>query len=314
MKCVVTGGAGFIGANLVKRLLDDEHEVTVVDNLSTGRLENIQYEAMDNRLSFIRGDLCNLRLAQEAIEGAEVVFHQAALGSVPRSVAEPIRTVNNNIMSTLNSLIAARDVGCKRFVYASSASYYGNTKPDIKEETIPPSPANPYAASKVAAEMLVKAFAETYGLETISLRYFNVFGPMQIPDGPYAAVVPRFVNCALHNEPVEIYGDGEQTRDFTYVENIVNANLLAATTEHFKNGDSFNIGAGKITSILELYRIVCMVVGGDQPEPIWKDARTGDVRQNRANVNKAKLIGYEPSVDVEEGIRRTIEYARKHNI
>lgn len=308
---VVTGGAGFIGSTLVEALLRQGQEVTVLDNFSTGKRENL--EPFMHRIKLIEGDIRDLETCREAASGADYILHQAALGSVPRSVEDPLTTHLNNVNGTLNMLIAARDAGVKKIVLASSSSAYGDAKEAVKKETLPPAPLSPYAVSKLAAEQYAAVFYGVYGLPAVCLRYFNVFGPKQDPLSQYAAVIPRFVTKLLRREKPEIYGDGEQSRDFTYIDNVVAANLLACAAGTEANGKVFNIACGEQISLRRLYRACCDMIGTDI-EPAYLEARKGDVKHSLADVSEAKrLLGYEPKVGFEEGLRQTIGwYARRH--
>lgn len=305
--CIVTGGAGFIGSNLVRRLVAEGYKVTVIDNLSTGCLDNLQ--GLQDKITFVEGDIRDLRLLCELFKGADVVFHQAALPSVPRSIADPLSSNENNVTGTLNVLIAARDSRVKRVVLAASSSVYGNTETLPKTEDMRANPLSPYAVTKHVGELYAKVFSEIYGVEAVALRYFNVFGPRQDPNSQYAAVIPRFVMAMLCGRRPTIYGDGEQSRDFTYVDNVVEANLLAAKAQGIA-GEVINIGCGERftinTLVAQLNRIL-----GTNIEPEYKPARQGDVRHSLASIEKAKeLLGYTPQIPFEEGLRRTVEWFR----
>jgi UDP-glucose 4-epimerase len=302
----VTGGAGFVGGHLCETLLDRGVTVTVIDDLSNGRRENL--EPFADRLTFIEGSILDDDAVTRAVDGAEVVFHLAAVASVPRSVAEPDLYLQVNTMGTLRVLDAARRTGVRRVVYASSSSVYGDTPTLPKVETSPPDPRSPYAAAKCSGEMLAQAFASCYGLSCVSLRYFNIFGPRQRPDSAYAAVIPRFCAAYCAGETPLIYGDGSQTRDFTYVANAVHANLLAAATDTPLAGEIINIAAGEGRTVLELLEAVATRLG---VEPRYDTAppRTGEVQHSRADLDAARtLLGYEPVVTFEEGLARTVAH------
>lgn len=302
---LVTGGAGFIGSNLVEYLLKKGLKVRVLDNLSTGKIENIKAFLTD--IEFIEGDICNQGMVKSVVGGMDYVFHQAALPSVPRSIEDPYTTNRVNVEGTLNLLLAARDAGVKRFVYASSSSVYGNTEVLPKSEDMPVSPASPYALSKYAGERYCQIFSKIYGLETVCLRYFNVFGPRQDPTSQYAAAIPKFIYQIKNGGPITIYGNGTQSRDFTYVRNVVEANYLAANLPGI-SGEVFNIACGKRTTINELARILISEIGKDV-DIVHLEERKGEVRHSQASIEKAKrLLGYNPEVEVQEGLRKTLAW------
>jgi nucleoside-diphosphate-sugar epimerase len=301
---LITGGAGFIGSNIVRRLLSDGYEMRVLDNFATGSRENLK--GLDVEL--IEGDLTSYHMVQRAVKGAEYVLHQGALPSVPRSVRDPIATVNVNVMGTLNILTAAHEAGVKRVIYASSSSVYGDTSKLPKEESMLPQPKSPYAASKLAGEHLCRVFYETYGLETIILRYFNVFGPMQNPHSEYAAVIPKFITAALKGDPVTIFGDGQQLRDFTFVENVVQANLAAVAASKEALGQVFNIACGESFSLLQLLEILENILG-KEIQTMFKEPQPGDVKHSLADIIRARqLLGYQPKIGFREGLQSTIEW------
>ena len=305
---LVTGGAGFIGSHLVERLLADGHRVRVLDNFSTGSRANLEFARSDRRLEVIRGDLVSLKTVERAVRGAAVVFHQAAMRSVPRSVADPLGANASNVTGTLHVLYAAgRQRKKPRVVYASSSSVYGE-RPDLpKREEQPTAPISPYAASKVAGELYAAVWSRIFGVETVGLRYFNVFGPRQDPKSEYAAVIPRFILWGLKGRPLEVHGDGTQSRDFTYVDNVVEANLLAAQAPE-AGGEVFNVGCGDRVSLLEIVAKLEAILGRRLPRK-HTPPRAGDVPHTLADVGKAKrLLGYTPLVDFDEGFRRTVEY------
>lgn len=302
---LVTGGAGFIGSHICERLVRDGHRVRVVDDLSSGKRENLAAIAPDVEL--IVGDIRDRTLLSTVTKDVGVVFHEAAIGSVPRSVADPAATHDANITGTLNVLIAARDAGVRRVVFASSSSVYGESLSLPKREDMKPQPLSPYALSKLAGELYCSVFHSVYGLETVALRYFNIFGPRQSPESDYAAVIPKFVTALLAGHPPVIYGDGMQTRDFTYVENVVEANLLAAEAPGIAGG-VFNVACGGRYSLIELLNRLKEITGSDV-EPAHQPARTGDVRDSQASIEQAsKAFDYQVIVGFEEGLRRTVEW------
>ena len=305
MKTLVTGGAGFIGSNLVRALLEAGHEVRVIDNFSTGNRGNLTDVGGDVEL--VEGELRSYERAHNAVRGVELVFHQGALPSVPRSVHDPLTTTAVNVEGTLNVLLAARDEGIRRVVFASSSSVYGNSGELPRRETAAPDPIAPYAVAKLAAEQFCVSFSRVYEIETVALRYFNVFGPRQDPRSQYAAVVPLFIQEIWAGRPVPIYGDGMQSRDFTYVANVVEANLLAATAEGV-SGRILNIATGSPISVNELADTIGRVLGREV-EKSYFPARPGEVRDSSADLTEArKLLGYETLVGLEEGLRRTAEF------
>ena len=308
MRVLVTGAAGFIGSNLVEALLERGDELLAVDNLVTGKRENL--EEFRGRAEVVVEDLRDLEVCRRVCKGAQVVLHQAALGSVPRSVEDPIATNANNVDTTLNLLVAARDAGVRRFVYAASSSAYGDNAAMPKIESMPADPLSPYAVSKLVGELYARVFTRLYGFPTIGLRYFNVFGPRQDADSGYSAVIPRFVAGILRGERCVIFGDGEQRRDFTYVSNVVQANLRAAEAPEPAFGQVFNIGIGSQISVNELFHKIRELLGSDAT-PEYRPTRPGDVRNSRASIQKARdLLGYEPEVDVYTGLERAIGWYR----
>ncbi len=308
MRVLVTGGAGFIGSHLVERLVHDGHQVRVLDDLSAGTESNLATVA--GKYEFLTGDIREHSVVNEAVRGVEAVFHEAAIGSVARSVDRPEISNAVNVGGTLALLVAARDAGVKRFVYASSSSVYGDTPSLPKREDMPTTPTSPYGVSKLAAELYCRLFWSLYGLETVSLRYFNVFGPRQDPASAYAAVVPRFASSLLKGERPVVFGDGGQTRDFTYVENVVEANMLALkATRGF--GQAINAAAGARVSVNELVQKL-QEVTGSSASPEHRAARPGDIRDSYAALEKAAdLLGYHPAVPLYEGLRRTVEWFRR---
>ncbi len=302
---LVTGGAGFIGSHIVERLVGMGESVRVLDNFSSGGLENLR-NLMD-KIDLVFGDLLDQAVVQKAMEGVDVVFHEAALRSVPFSVENPALVNRVNVEGTVNVLIAARDAGVRRVVYASSSSAYGNTKVLPKSEQQLPSPVSPYAVSKLTGEYYSKVFTDLYGLETVSLRYFNVFGPRQDPTSQYASVIPRFIRWANRGDPLEVHGDGLQSRDFTYIDNVVSANLLAAHSLEGIGG-VFNVGQGKAYTLLDLVELLQEILGRELHLLHTAD-RPGDVRHTLADISQTKLcLGYQPQVSFEEGLARTAKY------
>jgi nucleoside-diphosphate-sugar epimerase len=303
---LVTGGAGFIGSNLVHALASAGETVRVLDDFSTGRAENLAGVA--GPVEAMEGDVRDQDHVRAAVAGVEVVYHLAALPSVARSVADPRASHSVNVEGTLNLLLAARDAGVRRLVYASSSSVYGDTPVLPKHEDMPVSPRSPYAAAKLAGEAYCRALARVYPVETVSLRFFNVFGPRQDPASQYAAVVPRFVTRMLVGLPAEITGDGRQTRDFTYVANAVEACRLAAAAGPRANGEAMNIGCNDRISVLDLAGIINELLG-ERVDPVFVPARLGDVRDSQAAIGKAaRLIGYRPLVTVREGLAATVDW------
>jgi UDP-glucose 4-epimerase len=310
---LVTGGAGFIGSNIVEKLVqrgeracpESSRRVRVLDDFSTGKRENLARWL--DRIELIEGDIRDPEMVRRAMAGVDYVLHQAALPSVPRSVADPVSTHQVNATGTLNVLLAARDAGVKRLVYASSSSIYGNSPELPKREDMPTNPLSPYAASKLAGENYCRAFTQVYGLETVCLRYFNVFGPRQDPASQYAAVIPRFITAMLDGQRPVIYGDGTQSRDFTYVENVVQANLLACRAEGAA-GEVFNVACGQRSTLLDLVGELEQVMGR-MAEPEFAPPQPGDVKHSLAAIDKAReRFGYAPVVRFDEGIRCTVAF------
>jgi UDP-glucose 4-epimerase len=300
VKVLVTGGGGFVGSNLVRALLERGDDVRVLDNFSTGNRANLEDVGRD--IDLLEGELRSYERVHAAVRGVEVVFHQGALPSVPRSVQDPLTTGAVNVESTLNVLLAARDERVRRVVFASSSSVYGNAGDLPRAESDLPDPISPYAVSKLAAERYCVSFSRVYELETVALRYFNVFGPWQDPTSQYAAVVPRFITAIRAGQPVPIYGDGSQSRDFTYVENVVRANLLAADATGV-NGSVLNIATGQATSVNELADRIGVVLGLSVHKQYLAE-RAGDVYASWADIGLARrLLGYEPTVSLDEGLR-----------
>ena len=313
MRYLVTGGAGFIGSNLAEALLSIGEEVVVLDNLSTGKLSNIESFLDNNHFSFIEGSITDSETCAESCEGVDYVLHQAAFVSVPGSVEDPVSTHETNVTGTINIFNSARNAGVKRIVWASSTAVYGDSEVLPNIETMPLCPLSPYAASKAAGEMYARAFSEVYGISIISLRYYNVFGKHQDPSSLYAAVIPIFISGILKGEKVTIFGDGEQTRDFVFIENIVQANIKAATqSKPEASGHSFNIGCGESISINELYDIIAMELQSNV-KPVYAPQRPGDVRDSVADIHAAhKAFGYEPVIDVKEGLKKSIGWYKEN--
>jgi UDP-glucose 4-epimerase len=303
-KVVVTGGAGFIGSNLAEELVK-KHYVVVVDDLSTGRMDNIQNLIGKENFEFVKCSITDLDSLKKIFQDVDYVFHQAAIPSVQRSIENPIAINEVNVAGTLNVLVAARDCGVKKVIYASSSSVYGDTPELPKREDMKPNPLSPYAVSKLIGEYYCKVFSEIYGLKAVSLRYFNVYGPKQDPNSEYAAVVPKFIQRILNNLPPVIYGDGKQTRDLIFVKDAVKANILAMK----KNVEGvFNIAYGKDVSINELANKI-MEIMGVELNPIYDEPRKGDIRHSLADISLArKKLGYEPECDLEKGLKETINY------
>jgi len=304
---LVTGGAGFIGSHIVRRLVSDGQQVRVVDNLSTGttsRLDDVRQS-----IDFLHGDLADEQVSEAAVRKVDCVFHQAAIPSVQRSINDPIGTNRANVTATLNLLECCRKANVRRFVYAASSSAYGDAEVLPKSESMPVNPLSPYALQKWVGEHYCKLYYKLYGLETISLRYFNVFGPAQDPHSEYSAVIPRFITALLTNRPITVYGDGEQSRDFTYVENVVEANLLAAEASSAP-GEMCNIGCGKHVSLNALIGLLEEHIGV-KAEVTYTEPKAGDVRHSLADIAHARrILGYEPRVMFDEGLKRTIEAFR----
>ena len=308
---VVTGAAGFIGSHIAERLLRDGHQVRVIDNLLTGNPDHLALlRSLDGDLSITKASITDLDALQILFKGADYVFHQAALASVPRSVANPLETHRHCVTGSLNVLIAARDNDIKRVVYAASSSAYGDQAGDSKSESMPPAPISPYGAAKLAAEYYFQAFYHAYGLETVALRYFNVFGARQNPDSTYAAAIPKFIKLMLQGKQPPIYGDGSQSRDFTYIDNVVHGNLLAAAAKEAA-GETINLATGGQIVINDLVAKLNVILNANLP-PLYLDERPGDIKHSRADIAKAgELLGYEPIVDFDEGLRRAVDWYRQ---
>jgi nucleoside-diphosphate-sugar epimerase len=304
---LVTGGAGFIGSHLAEELVRRGHRVRVADSLITGKRRNLDHVP---GVEFMEGDLADAAFAQRAASGIDFVLHQAAIPSVPRSVNDPLTSNRSNIDATLSMLVAARDAGVKRFVYAGSSSAYGDTPTLPKREDMVPSPLSPYALQKLVGEQYGQLFTRLYGFETVTIRYFNVFGPRQDPGSPYSGVISLFATALLERRQPTIYGDGEQTRDFTYVANIVDG-VLRACDAPKAAGEVINVACGTRISLNELLRVMNRIAG-TTVEPIYEEARAGDVKDSQADISRAKaLLGYTPIVALEEGLRHTLEWCRQ---
>lgn len=305
---LVTGGAGFIGSHLVTRLVELKHRVRVFDDLSSGKLGNLSH--LNNQVEFVQGDLRHEEECLRACHEVEYLFHQAAIPSVPKSVENPVPSHDVNVNGTFNLLRAAVQQRVRRMVYAASSSAYGDTKESPKHEGIRPEPLSPYAVQKLLGEHYARAFCECYGLETISLRYFNVFGARQDPKSQYAAAIPAFVTAILRGEPPTVYGDGEQTRDFTYIDNVVEGNILAMQALR-THGETVNIACGNAISINQVIAEINRLLGTNV-RPRHVPARTGDVRHSSADIRRAReLLGFRPIVSFEEGLKRAIDYYRE---
>jgi len=306
---LVTGGAGFIGSHLSEALIGRGHRVRVADNLSTGKRRNLEHLP---GVEFLEGDLADFSFATRAVAGMDYVLHQAAIPSVPRSVNDPITSNRANVDATLNVLVAARDAGVKRLVFAGSSSEYGNAPTLPKHEDMPPSALSPYALQKVMGTEYCRLFTQLYGFETVVIRYFNVFGPRQDPSSPYSGVISVFSTALIEGRRPTIYGDGEQTRDFTYVANVVDG-VLRACEAPKAPGEAINVACGTRISLNELLRVMNTIVG-TSIEPIYKEERAGDVKDSQADIRKAAaLLGYKPSVALEQGLRHTLDWCRSES-
>ncbi len=306
MKFLVTGGAGFIGSNIVEALLADGNQVRVLDNFSTGFRENIEPFLGD--IELINGDIRDYWTVVQAVDGVDYVCHQAALASVPRSVANPLSSTEANINGTLHLLEAAKNAGVKKFVMASSSSVYGESETLPKHEAMMPAPMSPYAITKLTNEYYCNNYYNLYGFKTVTLRYFNIFGPRQDPNGEYAAVIPKFISALLAGKKPIVFGDGEQSRDFTYIENAVNANLLALTSDKIV-GDHFNVACGDRFTLNDLLEALGDIMGVDSSAQ-YDPPRQGDILHSYASIDKLAAFGYEPTVQFEDGLSRTVEFFR----
>jgi len=316
MQILITGGAGFIGSNLVKSLLQstEVQKVRVLDNLATGSAKNIEEFESNSKFEFLQGDIRSYETCLEACSGIDAISHQAALGSVPRSINDPLTTNDVNITGTLNIFTAAKEKGVKRIVYAASSSTYGDHPGLPKVEDKIGNPLSPYAVTKYVNELYARVYANVYGMQLIGLRYFNVFGPKQNPQGPYAAVIPLFIKAVLNNEPPLINGDGNHSRDFTFVENAVLANICALFTNNAEAlNQVYNVAYGEQTSLNELFEAIKQIAGSDLA-PKYGPERAGDVKHSLADISKAKsLLGYNPQFSIKEGMKTTFEWYRKQH-
>ncbi|HSO37425.1 MAG TPA: SDR family oxidoreductase [Labilithrix sp.] len=307
MRALVTGGAGFIGSHIGQRLLGDGHEVVVLDNFSSGSRANVA--AIGEGVRVVEGDVRNLAIVEECAAGCDVVFHQAAIVSVPYSVEHPQESHDVNIQGTLNVLQAARKAGARRVVYASSAAIYGEEPTLPKNEGMRPEPMSPYGVEKLTGEHYLATWSKLFGVETVALRYFNVFGPRQDPKSPYSGVISIFVDRILAGRPITFFGDGSQCRDFVYVANVVDANLLAATRDGV-SGRVYNVACGKRTTLLELVSLIERAVGRTV-ERAFAEPRAGDIKESVADIARARAeLGYEPAIEVEEGLKRLVDHVR----
>lgn len=305
MRYVVTGGAGFIGSHIVEELAAKNHNVVILDNLFSGKMENMSPFLKTGNVSFVQGSVTDLPLLQKTFEGADGIFHEGAIASVPRSIANPVATNEANVTGTLNVLVAARDCGVRKILFASSSSVYGNTPTLPKREDMPPNPLSPYAISKLTGEQYLRVFSDIYGLQTVALRYFNVFGPRQDPKSQYAAVIPNFITAILKKESPHIHGDGKQTRDFSYVKDVVQANIRAM--ESNATG-VFNVAYCKRIDLIELATMIMDITGITVPL-VFDPPRAGDVRDSLADISRAKdAFGYIPEYTVRSGLEETVAW------
>lgn len=305
MKYIVTGGAGFIGSHIVEELLLQGHEIVIFDDLFSGKMENIQEFLTDKKVSFVKGSVTDISLLLQVCEGADGIFHEGAIASVPRSIANPSATNEANVTGTLNVLLAARDCNVRKVLFASSSSVYGNTPTLPKDEEMTPNPLSPYAVSKLTGEHYMKVFSEVYGMQTLCLRYFNVFGPRQDPKSEYAAVIPRFITRILKHESPIIYGDGKQTRDFTFVKDVVQANIRAMESDA---EGMYNVAYCQRINLIELADVIMEITGISVPLK-YEPNRVGDVRDSLAAINRAKdAFGYAPAYTVKTGLMETIPW------
>jgi len=316
---LVTGGAGFIGSNLIEALLQNNNTVTCLDNFSTGYRKNIDRFFDNPHFSLIEGDIRDLDTCRQAVEGKDLVYHEAALGSVPRSIENPVLSTHVNILGFVNMLTAAKDAKIPRFIYASSSSTYGDATYSPKVEDKKGFPLSPYAVTKHVNDMFARNFTALFGIETIGLCYFNVFGPYQDPNGAYAAVIPKFINLLLEHKQPTIYGDGKQSRDFTFVKNVVNANLLAGDAQLIENKhEHINVACNESIDLTSLTNEIIQSLAKYDPaiasiQPVYADARKGDIRDSMASIEKAKrILGYSPKIFVKEGVEKTTEWFFQH--
>ena len=306
-KILVTGGAGFIGSNLTEALLREGHSVRVLDNFSTGKKENLAFEKKYPGFEIIEGDIVEQKVCRAAMEAVDYVFHEAALPSVQQSVEDPLTSNRVNVEGTLNILVAAKNAGVKRVIFASSCAIYGDDPTLPKREEMAPDPLSPYALGKYVGERYGRLFSRLYGLETVSLRYFNVFGPRQSPESDYAAVIPKFIDALLRGNSPIVYGDGEQSRDFVFVEDVVRANLLAMSHGHL-HGEVLNVASGKGLSLNDLLSVLGDILDS-KVSPVFREPRPGDIRHSRGDGQKAKgLLDFTPTVGMKTGLEKTIAY------
>jgi len=303
-RVIVTGGAGFIGSALADGLVARDYQVVIIDNLATGRVTNIQHLLGNKKIEFVRGSVTSLPMLQELFSGAKYVFHQAAISSVPRSIKNPKLSHNINITGTLNVLLAARDNGIEKVIYASSSSVYGDSPTLPKTEDMTPNPLSPYAVTKLTGEHYCGVFKGVYSLDTVCLRYFNVYGPRQDPNSQYAAVIPKFITSILAGKPPVIFGDGEQSRDFTFVRDVVEANILAAES---RATGVFNIGRSERVTVNHLARVLIDLAGNATIRPVHKEPRPGDVKHSLADITRARAFGYNPRYSLEQGLKETLK-------
>ena len=307
---LITGGAGFIGSNMVRFLLDKGEKVRVLDNFETGKRENLAEVAKD--IELVEGDIRNLDIVKKAVQGAEVVYHLAALGSVPRSMKDPATSHDVNVNGTFNVLMAARDAKVRRIVFSSSSSVYGQSPVLPQHERLPLAPISPYGATKAIGEIYFRAFYETYGIQSVCLRYYNVFGPRQDPTSQYAAAIPLFVSALLRDQSPRIFDDGEQSRGFTYIENVMQANWLAANAKE-TYGEAINISTKKAVTVNTVVNTIRKLMGKENIKPVYAPPRPGDIKHSLADVTRAKeLIGYEPFVSFEQGIKKAIGWYQEN--
>ncbi|MBU8933319.1 MAG: SDR family oxidoreductase [candidate division Zixibacteria bacterium] len=307
MRFLITGGAGFIGSNIAEALVANGDDVRILDNFSSGHEENLA--GLEGKIEVIEGDIRDYWTVLNAVDGRDYVLHQAALPSVPRSIKNPLTSNEVNINGTLNVLEAARQAGVKKFVMASSSSVYGESEELPKHEGLRPSPLSPYAVTKLTAEYYLNVYWELYGFPTVALRYFNIFGPRQDPGSEYAAVIPKFIIALAENTPPTVYGDGEQSRDFTYIDNCVQANILAATDDRIR-GDQFNVACGGQFTLNQLLDQLRNIIG-TQTKANYEETRQGDIKHSFATIDKLGKFGYNPTVGFEEGLRRTVQFFRE---
>jgi nucleoside-diphosphate-sugar epimerase len=307
---LVTGGGGFIGSNMVRFLLAKGQKVRVLDNFETGKRENLAEVKAD--IELIEGDICDMSAVKRAVDGADVVYHLAALGSVPRSMKDPATTHDVNVNGTFNVVMACRDAKVRRIVFASSSSVYGQSPVLPQHEGLPLAPISPYGATKAIAEIYLRSFYATYGLQSVCLRYYNVFGPRQDPTSQYAAAIPLFVSALMRNQSPKIFDDGEQSRGFTYIENVLNANWLAANAKE-THGEAVNISTSNAVTVNTVVQTIGELLGKENIKPVYAPARPGDIKHSLADVTRAKeLIGYEPLVTFEQGIAKAIDWYKEN--